>query len=94
MLAATKICVNGCVNGIVSCMDKGADLYQQLAQIIDEHPYFFGHDTNCMCGAPGILVWSDYRDHLAQLIGDLLIDLAGTGQLLASIDRIARTTKP
>ena len=36
----------------------------------------------------------DYRDHVAQLICDLLIDLAGTGQLLASIDRIARTTKP
>ena len=70
-------------------MDKGADLYQQLAQIIDEHEYIFGHDTNCPCGAPGILFWSDYRDHMAQLIGDLLIDLADTGQLLASIDGLA-----
>jgi len=91
MLAATKICVKGCVNGIVSCMD--VDLYQQLVEIIDEHAYIFGNDTNCPCGEPGILIWPDYRDHMAQLICDLLIDLADTGQLLASIARIARTTK-
>ena len=71
-------------------MDESVDLYQQLAKIVDEHEYIFGHDTNCPCGAPGIWFWSDYRDHMAQLIGDLLIDLAGTGQLLASIDRIAK----
>ena len=75
-------------------MDESVDLYQQLAKIVDEHEYIFGHDTNCPCGAPGILIWHDYRDHMAQLICDLLIDLADTGQLLASIGRIARTTKP
>jgi hypothetical protein len=80
----TKIHVNGRVNGSIGRMDKGADLYQQLAKVVDEHQYISG---NCPCGAPGIWFWSDYREHLAQVIGDLLIDLAGTGQLLASIDR-------
>jgi hypothetical protein len=33
--------------------------------------------------------WIDI-DALATAVGDLLIDLAGTGQLLASMNRIAR----
>jgi len=72
-------------------MGKDDDLYQQIAEVVDRHEYRFGHDTNtnCLCGAPGIWFWDDYRRHLAEAVGDLLIDLAGTGQLLASIDRIA-----
>lgn len=68
------------------------DLYEQISGLVDKHEYRFGHDTNCLCGEPGILFWGDYRAHLAQVLGDHLIDLAGTGRLLASIDRIARPT--
>lgn len=35
--------------------------------------------------------WID-TEALATALGDLIIDLAGTGQLLASIDRVARPT--
>jgi hypothetical protein len=44
---------------------------QQLSKVLDEHRYDFGHDTNCVCGAPGIWSWSDYREHLTQVISDL-----------------------
>lgn len=68
------------------------DLYDQITELVGKHEYRFRHDTNCLCGAPGIWFWSDYRQHLAQVIGDHLIDLAGTGRLLAAMDAIARTT--
>ena len=73
-------------------MSDNNDLYEQLATLVDKHEYRFGHATNCLCGEPGIWFWHDYRAHLAQVIGDHLIDLAGTGQLLANIDQIARAT--
>ncbi len=50
------------------------DLYQLIADVIDRE---IGEDSST-------------TEHLAREVCDLLIDLAGTGQLLASIDRIAR----
>jgi len=43
-----------------------------VGTVLDEHEYRFGHDTNCLCGAPGIWTWHDYRSHLAQVIDDHL----------------------
>lgn len=54
------------------------DLYQKLAAVLNEH-------------LPDRYLDSIDINKLAQAVGDLMIDLAGTGQLLASIDRIARS---
>jgi hypothetical protein len=68
------------------------DLYQLIADTIDQHHQAdeYGLDTeDCRCGndRDGTNTWAE---HAGRVIGDMLIDLAGTGQLLASIDRIAR----
>ncbi len=38
----------------------------RIAAILRAHEYAFGHDTNCLCGAPGIWTWDDYRAHVAE----------------------------
>jgi hypothetical protein len=66
------------------------DITDRIADVHRQHVYEFGFATNCSCGEPGIWFWDDYVPHIAAAVADLLIDLAGTGQLLAGIDRIAR----
>lgn len=57
-----------------------------------DHPGFITWHDSCVCGWVGRYLHDDdqWSQHLAQAVTDLLIDLAGTGRLLASIDRIAR----
>ena len=83
------------------------DLQQLVAAVLKDHKWYFvgnlgvpgmpdRHGYKCSCG------WEtrddegrelhDPDDHVAQRIVDELIDLAGTGRLLASIDRIDRAT--
>ncbi|MFV8317163.1 hypothetical protein [Mycobacterium sp. 23] len=68
------------------------DLRQLLEAAIDQHHQAdeWGYPVeDCCCGndRDGTETWAA---HLAFVISDLLIDLAGTGQLLASIDRLYR----
>lgn len=68
------------------------DLYQHVAAALREHDSWAGK-SECSCGwSIGELGLETWEDHAAQEVGDILIDLAGTGQLLASIDRVARFT--
>lgn len=87
-----------------------SDLYQLVAETLGGHrlevksrtdacpdyPGFTTWHDGCICGWVGRYLESDeqFDEHLAQAVGDLLIDLAGTGRLLASIDRIARDFGP
>lgn len=72
-----------------------SDLYQLITDIVAKHDcYDYAGALQCRCGEDFVgddnnaeVFWAQ---HVAQVVGDLLIDLAGTGQLLASIDRIAR----
>lgn len=69
------------------------DLRQQLAETIDQHHQSdeYGYPTEeCRCqdDKDGTNTWAE---HLAHVLTDQLIDMAGTGQLLASINRIGRT---
>lgn len=41
---------------------------QELFDLLAEHEYRFGFDTNCSCGAPSIWYWDDYRQHLRKLV--------------------------
>lgn len=82
------------------------NLYDQVADVIALHKPKAKADYR---KRPGYCIWSAgcstcrwvgelhddaaFDAHLAQAVGDLLIDLAGTGRLLASIDRIARTSE-
>lgn len=66
------------------------DLYELLADVLRDHrlyEYSWGTEEDCSCDHHDS---KDHATHVAQVIGDLLIDLAGHGQLLASINRIAR----
>lgn len=68
------------------------DLYQHIAAVLREHDSWLGGEA-CSCGWDiGELGLESWQDHAAQEVGDILIDLAGTGQLLATIDRVARAT--
>lgn len=49
-------------------MSSGSSIEARIAKILDRHEYRFGHDTNCFCGAPGIWVWADYREHVASVL--------------------------
>lgn len=62
-----------------------ADLYKLAAGVLRNHREELNEEDVCICGAHG-----DWPVHVGQAVGDMLIDLAGTGQLLAAIDRIAR----
>lgn len=48
----------------------------------------------CECGQGEFSSKLEYSRHVAERITDLLIDLAGTGQLLSSIDQIGRAAPP
>lgn len=79
--------------GLREC-PMGPDLYQLIAKAIGEHHTFSSYSGGVQCDGCSWR-WSPQSsadDHVAQVIGDMLIDLAGTGQLLASIDRVARAT--
>lgn len=62
------------------------DIYQQISAVVDQHnAWDYAGGLECHCGAkfdapinPATGQWSD---HLAKQIGDLVIGLAGTGQL-------------
>lgn len=77
---------------IIIRMSDG-DLRQLLAAAIDEHHQSdeWGYpveECRCRNDRDGTETWAQ---HVAFVLSDLLIDLAGTGQLLASIDRLYRT---
>lgn len=76
-----------------------SDLYQLITDVVAKHDcYDYGGGLECRCGESFTSddenterIWAR---HVGRLVGDLLIDLAGTGQLLASIDQIARAPQP
>lgn len=82
--------------GVSSVHDTSRDLYQVIAEAVRRHPQAdeYGHHVDECSGCGWPHCQSDYADdygtHLGRVIGDLLIDLAGTGELLRSIDWIAR----
>ena len=76
------------------------DLREQIAAILTAHPLTYS-GTYCECSpahqyaeCDSDEAWGKHCAHVAREVTDLLIDLAGTGQLLASIDRIDRKAHP
>lgn len=74
------------------------DLYGLIEALQRKHQSTCGHccydyPADCQCGWQGSED-EGWSEHVSRLVGDLLIDLAGTGQLLAAIDRIARPKSP
>lgn len=74
-----------------------ADLPERIVRVLRTHDWWLAGNLGvpgladatiykCLCGWNG----DDPRGHQADELVDLIVDLAGTGQLLASIDRIAR----
>jgi hypothetical protein len=49
-------------------MADPADLTARIAEMLRQHEYRFGHDTNCSCGAAGIWFWEDYAPHVAAAV--------------------------
>lgn len=71
-----------------------SDLYRLVTDIVAKHDcYDYAGGLDCRCGESFFGDDNNAEEfwaaHVGQVVGDLLIDLAGTGQLLASIDRIA-----
>ena len=42
-----------------------------VRSILEAHRYQFGHDTNCICGEPGIFDWDDWIAHVAPKLENL-----------------------
>jgi hypothetical protein len=73
------------------------DIYRQIFELLNKHHSTCGHccydyPADCECGWEGSED-KDWAQHVGGLVGDLIIDLSGRGELLASIDRVARTTQ-
>lgn len=73
------------------------DLPARIAKVLLTHEWWLASNLGvpgmvdattykCLCGWSG----DDPRGHQANELVDLIVDLAGTGQLLASIDRLYR----
>ncbi len=41
---------------------------ERIAEVLREHEYSAGFETNCACGVPGIWFWVDYRAHVASVL--------------------------
>ena len=72
--------------------DVKSSFRTRIAAVIDAHKQddIYGDRTeDCCCGndRDGTETWSD---HLALVLTDLLIDMAGQGELLKAIDRMRR----
>lgn len=42
--------------------------------LLKQHEYRFGFDTNCSCGAAGIWYWADWVTHMAPLLEQVTAD--------------------
>jgi hypothetical protein len=68
------------------------DIRRHLAIVIDQHHQAdeYGYPVECQCGydGDGSETWAE---HLALVLSDVIVDLAGTGELLASIATLNRS---
>ncbi|VAZ77488.1 hypothetical protein LAUMK4_05855 [Mycobacterium persicum] len=48
------------------------NITDRIAEVLREHEYSAGFETDCACGVPGIWSWVDYRAHLAAVLVEAL----------------------